>query len=84
MAKINLIELPSIPHVFEVEGTDYIVETMGKVEEKDFIIESWLYKKDYGVKMFMFGLTNSKDYREIIESNVDEYIEIYNEEYDVE
>lgn len=45
---------------------------------KDF----YIYKKDYSVKLFMFGIAVSEDDIEsIIESNLDDYIEIYESEY---
>jgi len=56
------------------------------VEVSDSEMEGWkdfyIYKKDYSVKAFMFGIAVSEENIEsIIETNIDDYIEIYENEY---
>lgn len=51
------------------------------IEENEFI-EFWLYNTDYAVKMFMLGIEcKREEYIEIIESIIEENIEIYKNEY---
>ena len=51
------------------------------IEENEFI-EFWLNNKDYTIKRFMFGIKcKREEYVEIIESNIEEYIEFYKTEY---
>ena len=49
-------------------------------------IEAWIYNKDCGVKMLMFGFPiYQQTYEkalEIIKANAEEYIAIYAEEYE--
>lgn len=62
--------------IFEIN--DYIVE----IDKTGKYIECWLYKKDYCIKIFMFGIdTTDDDYLDILIANVDEYIENYEKEY---
>lgn len=45
--------------------------------------EAWIQHEDYGIATLMFGL-EGKPYiifKEVVESNLDEYIELYREEY---
>lgn len=61
-------------------GNDYFVEVSDSEMEgwKDF----YIYKKDYSVKAFMFGIAVSDaDVESIIEANIDDYIAIYENEY---
>ena len=52
-----------------------------EIEENEFI-EFWLYNTNYGIKMFMFGIQcKREEYIELIESNIEEYIESYQVEY---
>ena len=67
---------------FMVDVVKYIA-----VDKEDYRnamqIESWLYHKDYGIKMFMFGVENKNDdlMMELIEGNLESYIDEYIEEY---
>ena len=49
-------------------------------------IEAWIYNKDCGVKMLMFGLPiyqqTYSEALEIIEANAEDYISFYIEEYE--
>lgn len=62
-------------------GNDYFVEVSDSESMtgwKDF----YIYKKDYSVKMFMFGIAVSDaDVESIIEANIDDYTAIYENEY---
>lgn len=62
-------------------GNDYFVEVSdgeGLPGRKDF----YIYKKDYSVKMFMFGIIlEDSSVQRIIEANIDDYIAIYENEY---
>ena len=55
------------------------------LEEKG-TIEFYLYKKTCGNKMFMFGMMKKaappEKWEEIINNNVDDYIQSYLDEYD--
>lgn len=47
--------------------------------------EAWLYRKEYGVKVLMFGsyrtLNTLEEFLETVEANIDEYAESYDNEY---
>lgn len=71
-----------------------IKETVYKLEyDNGFVIEIsygendyvdfYLFHKRYGIKMHMFGIKqeNYNRLKEIAENNIDDYIEIYKEEY---
>lgn len=64
---------------YEVGTTDFIVEICEEPIDKDFI-EVWLYREGYGVKQLMFCIIKSANYIEIIENNIDTYIEKYEKE----
>ena len=59
------------------------------VQRKNDMYDSWIYQESYGIKMYMFGMeigteTGCKTYNEflsIVENNLEEYINIYREEY---
>lgn len=65
---------------YRVEPSDYFVEITEHPNYKDYI-EVWLYKENYGIKKYMFGIKKTEDYLDIIESNLEDYIKIYEEEY---
>ena len=62
-------------------SNDYFVEVSNSESMtgwKDF----YIYKKDYSVKVFMFGIAVSEeDIESIIEANIDDYVAIYENEY---
>lgn len=63
-------------------GNDYFVEVSDSESMtgwKDF----YIYKKDYSVKAFMFGIAvEDADIESIIEANIDDYILMYETEYE--
>ena len=65
---------------YEVANTDFIVEVCEEPFEKEYI-EVWLYRQGFGIKMLMFAMKREEDYVDIINANVDEYIEDYEKEY---
>lgn len=65
---------------YRVEPTDYFIEITEHPNYKDYI-EVWLYKENYSIKTYMFGINKTKNYLEVIESNLEEYIKTYEEEY---
>ena len=54
----------------------------------DVCWDCWLYKNNYGVKSYMFGLprtnTTLEQCVEIVRANAPEYIETYRKEYEEE
>lgn len=65
--------------VYEIKY-DFIVEVIK--DDKDNTSEFWLYHKDYGIKMFMYGIEcDEKEYEELIFSDINSYINIYKKEY---
>ena len=66
--------------VYKVSN-NYYVEIENTIEDNKKWIEVWLYKENTAIKMFMFGIEKTEDYLDIIESNLEEYIEIYEEEF---
>lgn len=64
---------------YEVKDTDFIVEVCDEFPDNNYI-EVWLYRQGYGVKQLMFGIEKTRDYKTIIECNIDTYIKIYEEE----
>ena len=66
-------------HDFEGIFDGFCVEVVQK-EKTEF----YLYHKEYNVKRFMFSLkpvTDEVEIRDIIASNIEEYIEIYIKEF---
>ena len=57
----------------------YIIEADKGEEITDF----YIYHKDYGVKMLMFGLCNydASEQEEILYANAPRYMDIYKDEY---
>lgn len=65
--------------VYEIKY-DFIVEVIK--DYKDNISEFWLYNKDYGIKMFMYGIEcDEKEYEQFIFSDIDCYIKGYKRLY---
>lgn len=66
---------------FELENGFFV-----DVLEENGTIEFYLYKKTCGNKMFMFGMTTAaappEKWAEIINNNIDDYIQSYIDEYD--
>lgn len=56
---------------------NYYIDIIQDDEEQ--IFEFWLYKKDYGVKMHCVGI-KELDF-EIIENNIEDWIDVYNKTY---
>lgn len=66
---------------FELENGFFV-----DVLEEAGTIEFYLYRKNNGFKMFMFGMMKEaappEKWEEIINANVDEYTETYIDEYE--
>ena len=66
---------------FELENGFFV-----DVLEENGAIEFYLYRKNNGFKMFMFGIMKEaappEKWEEIINANVDEYSETYIDEYE--
>lgn len=78
----RLEEIETKAHrIFKVENTDYFVEIVDKIEDGELWIEVWLQKENYGIKTYMFGIQKTCDFRDVIEQNIDSYIEDYESEY---
>lgn len=60
----------------------YYIDIVEKSEE----YEAFIYHKDYGIKLHMFGMPKSQqDYTaflDIVEANAGDYIKDYKEEYE--
>ena len=67
---------------------DYFVDIAIVTNDLEVVFEAWLYKKGYGVKMLMYGMParqiNYEYYKECVEADVDDYIEMYKESYEKE
>ena len=70
-----------IYHVYNVFNTDYYVEIAEKIVDNEIWVDVWLYKQNYGIKTFMFGIKKVENYIELIKNNVERYIIDYEEEY---
>lgn len=66
--------------VYKVSN-NYYIEIEDTIEDNKKWIEVWLNNENIAMKMFMFGIEKTKDYLDIIESNLEDYIEIYEEEF---
>ena len=59
----------------------WFIETV----EADEIYDAYIYDINCGIKMYMFGINKKdmayNDFLEIVESNIEDYYETYNEEY---
>lgn len=64
---------------FEVGFRDFMVD----VTETDFGHDAFLYKKNYGIKELMFGLQEKDldDFLEIVEANLLDSMQDYEEQY---
>lgn len=75
MIKIN-VEHDSFKH------NDFIIDVFKNVNG---FHEAWIKHEDYGVSMLMFGIDANEftysDCLEIVESNIEEYIPTYVEQY---
>lgn len=62
------------------KNINYIVYVKDTISTYEF----YLQNEEYGVISLMFGIPKSdiKDIEEIIESNIENYIELYQEEYE--
>lgn len=64
-----------------VEIYEYNTEYCIDIIEIGEIYESWLYRRDYGFKIFMFGLPtgqqSKEEFMDIVIRNVPEYIPNY-------
>lgn len=67
--------------VFEVENSDFVVEITEEAFSNENYVECWLYRKGYGIKELMFGIKNNYEVHDIIQRNLEEYIELYEEKY---
>ena len=60
----------------------YLIDIVTTPEE----YQAWISHKAYGVKSHMFGMPVEQqsydEFREIVESNADEYIEFYRDDYE--
>lgn len=74
-------------------NSDYYVDITafaGKTPDENDVREAWLYHKDYGVKMLMFGCPAKQTYGyqeydaflAMVEANVEDYIKLYQESYE--
>ena len=60
-------------------GGDYRIEV---IRQEDALREVWLFRKDIGTKMLMFGVYEKGDkLLATIEANLPEYIKIYKDLY---
>ena len=52
------------------------------IEKKDGYYDSWIYRKNIGIKMSMFGCEeNLSEFKKLVFANLEEYEEMYDEEY---
>lgn len=72
-------------HIIDLEPYKIFIH-YGKTREFDKYYEVWLQKKNYGVAMLMFGLTNIELWEaiDISASNFEQYKLIYIDEYEWE
>ena len=62
---------------------DYYIDVIPSATEKD-VSELWLHKKDSSDVLFMFGVNMSGDIEQLIDSNADEYINMFKAEFEFE
>lgn len=61
---------------------DYEIEVYSYKNDGKKWFECWLYKKGYGVKLFMFGMEKKKDWKDVINRNIFDYVDTYKEEFE--
>lgn len=68
--------------VMEEFRDDFVVEIPDDPMED--VYDAWIYRKDYGVKHYMFGVEKSAvtedEFIALVRNNFDEYAQIYEEE----
>ena len=56
-----------------------------EIEETESEYAAYLYHEEYGIKMLMYGMPKEQqgksEFMEIVEYSVDDYIEVYVDEY---
>ena len=74
-----------ITETFEVGTENFCVDIVTDNDEKMY--NAWLYRKDVGVKAYMFGVSYDNEtyesFIEMVEANliVENYMELYDEDY---
>ena len=66
---------------FDTEYAGFLVD----IVETDTDFEAWIYQKQNGVKMFMFGMPQEQQSKEVclavVKSTLSEYIRLYLDKY---
>lgn len=74
-----------LAHTKTIEYEGFIIECFEEPVRGCISYVAYLSHPDYGVKKFMFGLspeqTSFDGFIEVVENSIDEYIEIYKEDY---
>lgn len=64
---------------------DYFVDIVITTYDSTTVFEAWLYRKNCGIKMLMFGMPSYQQsfetFKEVVEANVEDYIPLYEEDY---
>ena len=66
--------------VFDLK--DYEIEVYTYKNDGKKCFECWLLKKGYGIKLFMFGMEKKKDWKDVINRNIFDYVDTYKEEFE--
>ena len=61
-----------------IEIEDYVIE----IYKDKMINEIWLYRKNYGVKMFCVGIEETRSCKDIINRNIFDWVDTYKELYE--
>lgn len=62
---------------------DYYIDVLPSATDED-VLELWLHKKDSSDVLFMFGVKMPEDVEQLIDSNADEYINVFKAEFECE
>ena len=75
---MKLTSIGKVIETYEIENGFYL-----DIQEKKDTLEFYIYHKDYGIKMLMFGLCNydASEQEEILYANAPRYMDIYKDEY---
>lgn len=81
------IEMKKLTNYKLTEYYEYNDEYCICIDEVEDSYEAWLFKKDYGFRTFILGLQNEQlnkdEFIDILEDNVEEYIQFYEEQLNV-
>ena len=68
--------------IYETGHENFLVEIDAEESADGVEYGAWLYRKDMGVKMYMFGVydLNYAEFISLVEANLPDYYDMYDEE----